>query len=118
MKNKIIRIFFFAALVVGAFVFSASAQIAGGYADADVKDKDVRRAARIAAGSQTKRVGHKISFLSITKAEVQVVAGLNYRICMRVRDGKRVRTVTAVVYKDLKNWYSLTDWKAGGCSEL
>ena len=118
MKNRIIKLTFLAVFVLGAYAVSASAQIAGGYGDSDIKDKDVKRAARVAVSSRSKQVHHTVSLLSINKAETQVVAGLNYRICMRVRDGKRVRTITAVVYRNLKNKYSLTNWKAGGCTEL
>ena len=51
--------------------------------------------------------------------EIQVVAGLNYRICMRVREGRRaVRTATAVVYRDLRKRMSLTRWKNGACTDL
>lgn len=118
MKKKLIQISFFVALLLGAYVVSASAQIAGGYGDTSVSDKDVKRAARLAISSRAKQVHHTVTLIRINKAEQQVVAGSNYRLCMRVRDGRRVRTITAVVYRDLKNKYSLTNWKSGGCTEL
>lgn len=104
--------------MLSVYAASVPAQIAGGYGDASVTDKDVMRSARVAVSSRARRTHTSVKLIRIEKAEVQVVAGLNYRVCLRVREGRRVRTVTAVVYKNLKNWYSLTDWKAGGCTEL
>ena len=118
MNNKLIRLFFLTLIALGAYAGSAMAQMAGGYSDAGKDSAEVRRVARIAVRSRSMRSHRKISLVSIEKAETQVVAGVNHRVCMRVRDGKRVRTVTAVVFQNLKNWYSLTDWKAGGCQEL
>jgi cystatin-C len=98
---------------------SAQDDIAGGYADTSVHDKNVRSAAAFAVKQQSKRVRPNYTLVSIRKAEIQVVAGLNYRICMNVRDNRgRVSTTTAVVYKNLKNRLSLTRWRAGGCREL
>ena len=101
-------------LAVGT-VSDAFGQIAGGYGDADPKDKDVIKAAEFA----TKKLGtdemSKISVVRIEKARLQVVAGLNYELCMEVtvkRGSKKAskRYLKAVVYKDLKNRYSLSNW--------
>lgn len=110
------------------FVFGAVASesriaaqdvIAGGYVDASVRDKDVRKAANFAVTQRSKNVKRKFTLVSIRKAELQVVAGLNYRVCMRVRDNRgRVSTVTTVVYKGLKNRLSLSRWRSGGCSDI
>jgi len=122
MKKHIIFCSFVALFVFGIFAAESrvSAQdITGGYGDASVLDKDVRKAANVAIASRSRSTGKTLTLVKIVKAEVQVVAGLNYRVCMSVREGrKRAKTVTAVVYKDLRNRRSLTNWKAGGCSEL
>ncbi len=109
--------------VFGAFAsesrVAAQDDIAGGYADASVRDKDVRKAANFAVTQRSKNVKRKFTLVSIRKAELQVVAGLNYRVCMRVRDNRgRVSTVTTVVYKNLKNRLSLSRWRSGGCSDI
>jgi hypothetical protein len=57
-----------------------------------------------------------ISLISIDKAEQQVVAGMNYKVCLKVRNGKRVRYATAVVYRDLKGKRSLSSWDWGECN--
>ncbi len=98
---------------------SAQEPVVGGYGDTSIRDRDVRKAANFAVKQRSANVRGNFTLISIRKAEVQVVAGLNYRICMRVRDGRgRISTVTTVVYKNLKKRMSLTRWKAGGCSEL
>lgn len=122
MKKHIIFCSFVALFLFGIFAAESrvSAQeMTGGYGDASVLDKDVRKAANVAIASRSRSTGKTLTLVRIVKAEVQVVAGLNYRVCMSVREGrKRAKTVTAVVYKDLRNRRSLTNWKTGGCSEL
>lgn len=122
MKKHIIFCSFVALFLFGIFAAESrvSAQeMTGGYGDASVLDKDVRKAANIAIANRSRSTGKTLTLVKIIKAEVQVVAGLNYRVCMSVREGrKRAKTVTAVVYKDLRNRRSLTNWKTGGCSEL
>lgn len=96
-----------------------SAQITGGYSNTSVKGKDARAAASFAIKAQSEVEGKKYVLIKILKAEVQVVAGLNHRVCVLVREGKnRSKSVTAVVYKDLQNVRSLTVWEGGGCKEL
>ena len=72
-------------------------------------------AARFAIRKQSGRLHARISLVSIKRSEVQVVAGLNYRICMTVRINRKAKNVTVVVYKDLKQKYSLTSWTPGDC---
>lgn len=122
MKKHIIFCSFVALFVFGVFAAESGVsaeEITGGYGDASVLDKDVRKAANVAIASRSRSTGKTLTLVRIVKAEVQVVAGLNYRVCMTVREGrKRSKTVTAVVYKDLRNRRTLSRWKAGGCSEL
>jgi hypothetical protein len=51
---------------------------------------------------------------SIKSAEVQVVAGLNYRLSMRVIVYDKPQDVRAVVYKNLEQEYSLSSWEVTG----
>lgn len=89
--------------------------VAGGYGETAKDDPEARAAARFAISSQSRKLHARISLVSIKRAEVQVVAGLNYRICMRVRIKRKAKDVTVVVYKDLKKQYSLTSWTEGEC---
>lgn len=103
-------------LIVVAGAFSAArGQITGGYGDADPKDKDVRAAAAFAVKKLGTDESAAISLVSIDKARIQVVAGLNFELCMEVsvkRGAKKAakRFVKAVVYRDLKNRFSLSRW--------
>lgn len=123
MKKLLIFASLFVVFVFGAFAsesrVAAQDDIAGGYADSSVRDKDVRKAANFAVKQRSKNVKRTFTLVSIRKAEVQVVAGLNYRVCMRVRDNRgRTSTVTAVIYKNLRNKLSLTRWRSGGCTDI
>ncbi len=124
MKKQLLFCFFVLAMIFGvsaAFTKVAAQNdepIAGGYATASVTDKEVRKATAFAVSARAKRTGKAITLVNIRKAGVQVVAGLNYRVCMRVRDGRQTRTATAVVYRDLRKRMSLTRWKNGACTDL
>lgn len=117
-----IKFSFFAASVALFIILSAVStsfaqtdQITGGYGETDVKDKDVITAAKFAVKKGSTKEKATISLVTIQKAKVQVVAGLNYEVCLEVnvkKSGKKSvkRFVKAIVYKNLKNVYSLTSW--------
>jgi hypothetical protein len=111
-------------MMVGVFTVAASAQdhgdpIVGGYGDTSIHDKDVKAAAAFAVKTWGARTNKTFKIVEIKRADAQVVAGMNYRVCMRIRDSKYHRsTVTVVVYKNLQNHLSLSRWKTGGCSDL
>lgn len=99
-------------------VFSAigvSAQdierIVGGYGSAATDEARVVAAAKFAVGSRAKTTKLKIKLGSVEKAEMQVVAGINYRLCLNISDGKKKQKVNAVVYQDLEQTYSLLSWE-------
>jgi len=120
--RKIFKAAIVLAMLLGIFAVAASAQtepMAGGYSSISVKSKEAKNAAAVAVRSRSAKTGKTITLVKINKAEQQVVAGMNYRVCMTVREGRgKAYTVTAVVYLNLKQKRSLTDWKKGGCSEL
>ena len=110
--------FFVACVALFIILGSASAsysQITGGYGDADVKDAEVIKAAKFAIKKGSKNEKATVTLVSIKKARVQVVAGLNYELCLEVdvkKAGKKSvkQYVKTVVYRNLKNVYSLTSW--------
>ncbi len=119
MKIKVIVSVLFGALfiVLGCvnITLAQTDQITGGYGEADVKDAEVVKAARFAVKKRGQTQQASITLLSIKKAQMQVVAGLNYELCLRVKvkkSGKKSvnQFVKTVVYRDLKNRYSLTSW--------
>ena len=101
---------------IGFAAKTATAQMPGGYNSVNKNDPQVKAAARYAVTTQSKRAGHSITLISISKAEQQVVAGMNYKVCLKVSDRKRTRWATAVVYRDLKGGRSLTSWDWGACN--
>lgn len=113
------------AIAIVVFVFSgaASAQRVGGYKDIAVTDAGVQEAAEFAASSHSEKSGKTNELISISKAEVQVVQGKNYRVCLKVNaEGQGDETnaiifVQAVVYVDLKGNRRLTNWTVSDCGE-
>jgi hypothetical protein len=105
-------------LITGA----AAAQdvpVAGGYGERPTSDPGVAAAAAFAVRERGRRTGRRVTLVGIRRAETQVVAGLNYRLLLAVREGRESRDVTAVVYQDLRRRLSLTSWEpaaAGGPS--
>jgi Aspartic acid proteinase inhibitor len=92
--------------------FSQRMPMAGGYSKTSTGSQEVVDAARFAIREH--EPGGFIFIDSIKSAEVQVVAGLNYRLVIRVWDSGKLRDVKAVVYKNLKRKYSLTSWEEVG----
>ncbi|ESQ83914.1 hypothetical protein AEAC466_11335 [Asticcacaulis sp. AC466] len=85
--------------------------IVGGFQAVDVKDTDVQAAADFAVHNAPKPVSLK----HILSARQQVVAGMNYSLCLRIKSPKpglfaRGHLVSAKVFKDLNAQYSLTAW--------
>ncbi|MBV9217706.1 MAG: hypothetical protein JO053_16180 [Acidobacteria bacterium] len=121
MKQRLFKLALFFSFILGGLALTAFAQggqIVGGYGSVDVHDKNVRKAANVAIKQRSARTGRKLTLVKINKAEGQVVAGENYRMCMDVRDGRgRIRTVTAVVWERIRKPMLLTNW-ANGCKEL
>ena len=98
-----------------AFPQEPAAPIAGGYTETSAADPDVVAAANFAVGRQRRRRGGRVSLVSIERAETQVVAGVNYRLCLRIRRRGRTQEVVTVVYRDLRRRYSLTSWETRRC---
>lgn len=118
--KKINRLAFLAVLGFGVLAFSSSAfaqdePIVGGYGKISAKSAEAQSGAKFAVSTRARRTGKRIVLWKVLRAEQQVVAGMNYKVCMRVFENGKARTVTAVVYKNLKNKRSLTSWTTGGC---
>src|ERR1043165_5102587 len=122
MKKYVLRMLAVAMLVLGGLVKMAAAQpepVAGGYSNAKTSDRSVRRAASVAVSTHAKRAHHAVTLVKILKAEKQVVAGMNYRMCLSVRRGRRghVHTASVVVYEPIRKPMRLTSWEDGGCED-
>ncbi|MFM8252350.1 MAG: cystatin domain-containing protein [Planctomycetota bacterium] len=89
------------------------AQVVGGYRPIAVTDKDAIAAAEFAVQAQAKNDPDrpKLELGKVTKAEVQIVAGRNFRLQMDVKTGGQVRRAQAVVWAKLDRTYELSKWE-------
>ena len=115
MKRLELSVFVLACCLIGLMAQSVAAQRTGGYAAVSRNNAQVRAAATFAVATQSERGHQPLTLISVRKAGQQVVAGMNYKVCLQVRDGQRVRTATAVVYRNLQGQRSFTSWDWGGC---
>ena len=95
---------------------AAVAQVAGGYGPISTADPMVILAARYALMSQNAQMSGKYTLKSINKAQSQVVAGVNYQVCITLRRDDTIRTAEAVVYHNLQRKWSVTRWTWNKCT--
>lgn len=106
--------------VVMILKLPAFAQIkTGGYKSISTDDKRVVEAANFAVDkrSETNSEQEGLTLSSIDKAETQVVAGTNFKLCLTVSLDDESQQVETVVYQNLKQAYSLTSWTVKECGE-
>ena len=116
------RLIAVSALVVTALATCASAQKVGGYKSISRTDAGALAAAEFAVDAQAERKGLSIELINVEKAESQVVAGTNYRLCLKVTtsgaddEADVTITVRVIVSRNLKGAYSLTSWMEEDCA--
>src|SRR6266849_6813033 len=109
--------------VIFGSVTASLAQRTGGYKEVAKDDAGVMAAAEFAVKEQGTKQEMTYKLVSIEHAEQQVVAGINYRLCLKVGYHKQdddvdtTEFVRAVVYQNLKREYSLTSWAQENCAE-
>ena len=84
--------------------------LAGGWHPAEV-DSRARQAVEVAVRQQAQLSGSQLSLIAIDRLEQQVVAGLNHRAALRVRQGDVERRARVVVYEALDGHFELTNWQ-------
>ena len=120
MKNYLRAVLLFSALNLTFSNMSQSLaqqpHIVGGYQAANKSDQNVVSAAKFAVNKERLKHGGRVSLISIERAETQVVAGINYRLCLRVKRNGKTQNVATVVYQNLQQRYSLSSWqKVASC---
>ncbi|MFN2453918.1 MAG: hypothetical protein ABR577_06815 [Pyrinomonadaceae bacterium] len=117
MNNKLRTKLLLAVLTIisGNISSLPARQIAGGYQAASNTDRQVVKAAVYAIRAEKRRQGMRVSLLSIERAETQVVAGINYKLCLRVKAKGKTQTIKAIVYENPKQKYSLSAWEVDNC---
>ncbi len=96
----------------------------GGYKSASVSDSGVKAAADFAIEKKAAEMEEALTLEGIINAETQIVAGINYRLCLQLyipakeeeTDGVTLYIKT-VIYKNLKGEYSITSWEEEDCAE-
>lgn len=100
---------------------AATAQRLGGYRQIDKADEGAAAAAEFAVKAESEKKEMTYKLVSIEHAESQTVAGINYRLCLKVGYHKQdddvdtTEFVRVVVYRSLQNQYSLTSWTEENC---
>ena len=105
-----------AAILSGISLFAIRAPIIpvknlpGGYSAVGLTD-EVKAAAEFAVQEQAKREAVVLKLSDISKAERQIVAGVNYRLNVVVKGSGSARQARVVVFQDLTSHYKLTSWE-------
>ncbi|MBV9215022.1 MAG: hypothetical protein JO053_02510 [Acidobacteria bacterium] len=100
-----------------AFASATSAQKLGGWKEVDTTNEGVQKAAEFAVGKKNSKL------IEVLKAESQSVAGMNYRMCLKVQspgekdEADAVITVEALVFASLRRTYELKSWTEKECGD-
>ena len=110
-----------AAVIMSVIVFtlgmsSVHAEICGGYTKAETDDSEVAAAANFAMKARQKALRKSdkdanVSLVEIIRASKQVVAGMNYKMTLKVNINYKDQIVEVVVFKNLSDEYELTSWE-------
>ncbi|HEX8559807.1 MAG TPA: GerMN domain-containing protein [Pyrinomonadaceae bacterium] len=112
MKRALLTALTFLIVCAGAGAARAQQQpVAGGYGERPTNDRGVAAAAAFAVRERGRQTGRRLTLVAVRRAEAQVVAGLNYRLLLSVREGRETRDVNAVVYQNLRRRMSLESWE-------
>ena len=112
-----------ALLIALASFIAANAQRVGGYREINKDDDGAMAAANFAVKAESEQKEMTYKLVSVEHAESQVVAGINYRLCLKVGYHKQDDDVDAtefvrvVVYRNLQSEYSLTSWTQEDCGD-
>ena len=100
-------------LALGCNLSSQASTITGGYSSALHKDPEVIKAAKFAITERNQQAASKLVLKQILQAQTQVVAGRNFKLCMKVRQTSPLQTITveATVYQNLEQQMELTKWE-------
>jgi len=123
MNRRIYTGVFLFLLAIGLGGAGTSAQRLGGYREIDKADEGAATAAEFAVKTESEKKEMTYKLVSVEHAETQTVAGINYRLCLKIGYHKQDDDVDAtefvrvVVYRNLQNQYSLTSWTEENCGD-
>ena len=122
MKVKFAVPIILSCVTVLIMTLSSSAQKVGGYKTISRSDAGATAAAEYAVDAQAEKKGLTIELVAVEKAESQVVAGTNFRLCLKIitsgadDEADVTITVKVIVFRNLKGEYSLTSWMEEDCA--
>ena len=123
MKTKLVAFVGAILLLMVGGLTMVWGQKLGGYKEIAKDDEGAVAAAEFAVKAQSEKKETTYTLVSVEKAETQVVAGINYRLCLKVsfrKEGEEAETTQAVrvvVFRSLQREYSLTSWAEEECGE-
>lgn len=118
MKNSriVMMLAVFGVIFLGAGAGFAQRKpiILGGYKTVPTTDEQVVAAAEFAVGKRAEENSEQegLTLVSIEKAEMQSVQGANFRLCIVVGLDGEEQSVKTVIYRNLKQEFSLKSWDA------
>jgi uncharacterized lipoprotein NlpE involved in copper resistance len=92
-----------------------AARSVGSYVPISAGGAEAVEAAEFAVREQQRRGRQPIQLQRVRRAERQVVAGLNFRLCLDVLADRKEASVLAVVYRNVRQQFSLTEWTPSAC---
>ncbi|KAG4990179.1 cysteine proteinase inhibitor 1-like [Glycine soja] len=100
-------------LVLVSYAARRSESALGGWSPIkDVNDSHVTEIANYAVSEYDKRSGAKLTLVKVSKGETQVVAGTNYRLVLKVKNGSTTASYQATVLeKPWLHFRNLTSFK-------
>ncbi|KAL2595746.1 hypothetical protein GLYMA_11G064200v4 [Glycine max] len=100
-------------LVLVSYAARRSESALGGWSPIkDVNDSHVAEIANYAVSEYDKRYGAKLTLVKVSKGETQVVAGTNYRLVLKVKNGSTTASYQATVLeKPWLHFRNLTSFK-------
>lgn len=106
--------------MIAAFTINTIAQPrVGGFKPVAKTDPAVQEAAKFAPDAKNKTSPWGYRLVDILKAERQIVAGTNFRMCLSISEaGGQPFAVQAVVYVDLQRVSKLTGWTKTKCAPI
>jgi len=87
----------------------------GAYTLIDPAAAEVRAAAEYALSERAAQTGTALALRRVSRAERQVVAGLNFRLCLEVTISEKPEEVQVIVYRNLQQRFSLAQWSSTEC---
>jgi len=91
------------------------AQTPGAYHLVPNDDSESLAAAKFAVQQEGQKLGKTIVFTSMVYAQQQIVAGTNFKLCIKVKVNGTSKRAETVVNRDLQKQFKLTSWKWGEC---